>query len=100
MRRLRIFPLEDLLLAQAVPGFVLAFAWTVMYEIYNEDGSYYTTLFQEILASEDLLPYFLVAAVLMAFPVGMVVDTVRHVLGEAWLGLPRLRRGRRAPSSP
>ncbi len=100
MRRLRTFPLEDLLLAQVVPGFLLAIAWTVMYEIYHEDGSYYTTLFQEILGSEDLLPYFLVAAVLMAFPVGMLVDTVRHVLGEVWLGLPRLRRGWRAPSSP
>jgi hypothetical protein len=100
MRRLRTFPLEDLLLAQVVPGFVLAIAWTVMYEIYHEDGSYYSTLFQEILGSEDLLPFFLVAAVLMAFPVGVVVDTVRHVLGEVWLGLPRLRRGSRAPSSP
>ena len=100
MRRLRTFPLEDLLLAQAVPGLVLAIAWTVMYEIYHEDGSYYTTLMQEILASEDLLPYFLVAAGLMALPVGMVVDTVRHVLGEVWLGLPRLRRGKRAPTSP
>ena len=100
MRRLRTFPLEDLLLAQAVPGLVLAIAWTVMYEIYHEDGSYYTTLMQEILASEDLLPYFLLGAGLMAFPVGMVVDTVRHVLGEVWLGLPRLRRGRRAPASP
>jgi len=100
MRRIRTFPLEDLLLAQVVPGFVLAFAWTVMYEIYHEDGSYYTTLLQEILGSEDLLPSFLVAAVLMALPVGVVVDTVRHVLGEVWLGLPRLRRGSRAPSSP
>jgi hypothetical protein len=100
MRRLRTFPLEDLLLAQAVPGFVLAIAWTVMYEIYNEDGSYYTTLMQEILASGDLLPYFLVGAGLIAFPVGMVVDTLRHVLGEVWLGLPHLRRGQRAPASP
>ncbi|HEU5394760.1 MAG TPA: hypothetical protein VFV36_08140 [Candidatus Methylomirabilis sp.] len=100
MRRFRTFPIEDLLLAQAVPGFLLAIGWTVMYEIYNEDGSYYTTLLQEIMGSEDLLPYFLVTAVLMALPVGVVVDTVRHVLGEVWLGLPRLRRGSRAPSSP
>jgi hypothetical protein len=100
MRRLRTFPLEDLLLAQVVPGFLLAVAWTVMYEIYHEDGSYYTTLMQEILGSEDLLPYFLLAAVLMAFPAGIVVDTARHVLGEVWLGLPRLRRGWRAPPSP
>ena len=100
MRRLRTFPLEDLLLAQAMPGFLLAVAWTAMYEIYHEDGSYYTTLFQEILASEDLLPYFLISAVLMAFPVGMVVDAVRHVLGEVWLGLPRIHHARRAPASP
>jgi len=100
MRRLRTFPLEDLLLAQVVPGFLLATAWTVMYEIYHEDGSYYSTLFQEILGSEDLLPYFLISAVLMAVPVGMVVDTVRHILGEVWLGLPRIHPNRRAPSSP
>ncbi len=93
MRRLRPYPLEDLLLTQAVPGFLLAVAWTVMYEIYHEEGSYYTTLMQEILASEGFFPYFLVSAALMAFPVGFVVDCVRHVVGEVWLGLPRLARG-------
>lgn len=97
MRRLRPYPLEDLLLSQAVPGFLLAVAWTVMYEIYHEEGSYYTTLMQEILASEGVFPYFLVSAVLMAFPVGFVVDCVRHVVGEVWLGLPRLANGVRGP---
>jgi hypothetical protein len=49
-----------------------------------------------------LFPYFLISTVPMAFPVGMVVDSVRHVVGEVWLGmprLPRLPRGR-APASP
>ena len=111
MRRLRPFPLEDLLLAQAVPGFLLAVGWTVMYEIYHEEGSYYTTLIQEILGTEGLFPYFLVMAVLMAFPLGLVIDSVRHVVGELWLGLPRLSEGVRpavrdadrrvrAPASP
>lgn len=100
MRRLRPFPTEDLLLTQVIPGFLLAAAWAALYEIYHEDGSYYTTLMQEVLGSEGVFPYFLISAVLMAFPLGMVVDSVRHVLGEVWLGLPRLRRGRRAPASP
>jgi hypothetical protein len=102
MRRLRAFPIEELLLAQLVPGFLLAIAWTVMYEIYHEEGSFYTTVMQEILETEGLFPYVLLLAALMAFPVGMVVDTVRHAVGELWLGLPRLprlRRGR-APASP
>jgi hypothetical protein len=92
MRRLRPFPVEDLLLAQVIPGFLFTVAWTVLYEIYHEDGSYYTTLIQEILGSEGLFPYFLISAVLMAFPVGMLVDSLRHVVGEVWLG--------RAPASP
>jgi hypothetical protein len=102
MRRLRPFPTEDLLLTQAIPGFLFAAAWAVLYEIYHEDGSYYTTLMQEILGGEGLFPYFLISTVLMAFPLGMVVDSVRHVVGEVWLGLPRmprLQRGR-APASP
>jgi len=100
MRRLRVFPVEDLLLSQWIPGFVLAVAWTVMYEVYHEEGSYYTTLMQEILGTEGLFPYFVIMAVLMAFPVGTIVDSVRHVVGELWLGLPRMRRGWRAPASP
>jgi hypothetical protein len=101
MRRLRWFPLEDLLLTQAIPGFLFAVAWAGLYEIYHEDGSYYTTLIQEILGSEGLFPYFLISAVLMAFPVGFVVDSVRHVVGEVWLGLPRLSaKVGRAPASP
>jgi hypothetical protein len=71
-----------------------------MYEIYHEDGAFYTTLMQEILETEGFFPYFLVMAVLMALPVGLVVDSVRHVVGEIWLGLPRIRPGRRAPASP
>jgi len=100
MRRLRSFPVEDLLLTQVVPGFLLAMAWTALYEIYHEEGSYYTTLMQEILGGEGLFPYFLISAVLMAFPVGLVLDSVRHVVGEVWLGLPRIHPGRRAPASP
>ncbi len=100
MRRLRVFPVAEFLLAQLVPGFLLGVGWAVMYEIYHEDGSYYTTLMQEILGSEGLFPYFLILAVLLAFPLGLVIDTVRQTLGEVWLGLPRLRRGRRAPASP
>jgi hypothetical protein len=92
MRRLRPFPVEDLLLVQVIPGFLFTVAWAVLYEIYHEDGSYYTTLIQEILGSEGLFPYFLISAVLMAFPVGMLVDSLRHVVGEVWLG--------RAPASP
>jgi hypothetical protein len=89
MRRLRTFLLDELLLAQATPGFVLCVGWAVMYEIYHEDGSFYTTLMQEILSGDGLFPYFLISAVLMAFPVGMVMDTVREILIERWLTLPR-----------
>ncbi len=89
MRRLRVFAMDELLLAQAVPGFVLCVGWTVMYEIYHEDGSYYTTLMQEILGGDGLFPYFLVSAVLMAFPVGLVMDTVREIVLERWLKAPR-----------
>lgn len=89
MRRPRLFPLEDLLLAQLVPGFLFVIGWTTMYEIYHEDGSYFTTLIQEILGSEGLFPFFLILAILMSFPVGMAVDAVRHVVGEVWLELPR-----------
>jgi hypothetical protein len=100
MRRLRPFPVEDLLLTQVVPGFLLAVGWAAMYEIFHEDGSYYTTLMQEILEEEGLFPYFLLSTVLMAFPVGMVVDSLRYVVGEIWLGVPRTHPGRRAPASP
>jgi hypothetical protein len=100
MRRFRSFLFEDLLLTQAIPGFVLAVAWTVMYEIYHEDGSFYTTLMQEVLESDGFFPYFLIMAVLMAVPVGLVVDSVRHVVGEVWLGIPRIRPGTRDPASP
>jgi hypothetical protein len=93
--------MEDVLLAQLVPGFLFSIGWTTMYEIYHEDGSYFTTLIQEILGSEDLFPYFLILAVLMSFPVGMIVDAIRHVVGEVWLGLPRTPLGgRRAPPFP
>ena len=100
MRRFQSFLFEDLLLTQAIPGFVLAVAWTVLYEIYHEDGSFYTTLMQEILESDGFFPYFLIMAVLLAVPVGLVVDSVRHVVGEVWLGVPRIRPGTRAPASP
>ena len=80
MRRFRAFLLDELLLAQAVPGFVLCAGWAVMYEIYHEDGSYYTTLMQEILGGDGLYTDFLISAVLMAFPVGLVIDAVREVL--------------------
>ncbi len=99
MRRLRPFPVEDFLLAQLVPGFLLAVAWAVMYEVYHDEGSYYTTLMQEILGGEGLIPYFLILAALMAFPVGLVVDSVRQAILEVWLGLPRTHRGRRGPMS-
>lgn len=94
MRPPRTFPLEELLLAQLVPGFLFAMGWTAMYEIYHEEGSYFTTLLQELLGSEGLFPYFLVLTILMSFPVGLVVDSVRHVVGEVWLGLPRTQPGR------
>jgi hypothetical protein len=100
MRGLRTFLLEELLLAQVVPGFLLCAGWSVMYEIYHEDGSYYTTLMQEILGGEGLFPYFLVSALLMAVPVGLAIDTVREVVGERWLGLPRTRMAREVGSSP
>jgi len=100
MRRLRLFPVEDLLLTEFIPGFFFTMAWTAMYEIYHEDGSFYTTLMQEILGEEGLFPYFLLAAVLMAFPVGVVLDSVRHVVGEVWLGLPRRKLPWRATPSP
>ena len=99
MRRLRPCPLEDLLLTQAIPGFFLAIAWTAMYEVYHDEGSYYTTLLQEVLGEEGLFPYFLISAVLMAFPVGAVVDSLRYVIGEIWLGRSHFHSGR-APASP
>jgi hypothetical protein len=86
-RRFRSFPLEDLLLAQLPAGFLLAAGWTVMYEVYHEEGSYYSTLMQEILSTEGLFPYFVVSAILMAVPLGLVLDAVRQVVGEMWLGL-------------
>ncbi len=100
MRRFRTFPLGDLLVAQAIPGFLLCVGWAVMYEIYHEDGSYYTTLMQEILSEEGFFTYFLIAAALMAFPVGMVIDTVREVVGERWLRIPRIRSQGGAGRSP
>ena len=99
MRRPRVFPLEEVLLAQLIPGFLFVIGWTSMYEIYHEDGSYFTTLIQEILGSEGLFPFFLILAVLMSFPVGIVVDAVRHVVGEVWLELPRTASGKRRPSA-
>lgn len=88
IRRLRVYPLEDLLVAQAIPGFLLAVGWAAMYEVYHEEGSYYLSLLQEILGTEDLFPYFLISALLMAFPLGMIVDSIRQMVGEAWLRLP------------
>lgn len=99
MRRPRLFPLEDVLLAQLVPGFLFVIGWTTMYEVYHEEGSYFTTLIQEILGSEGLFPFFLILAVLMSFPVGIAVDAVRHVVGEVWLELPRTASGKRRPST-
>jgi hypothetical protein len=99
MRRPRVFPLEEVLLAQLIPGFLFAMGWTAMYEVYHEEGSYFTTLIQEVLGSEGLFPYFLLLAVLMSFPIGMAVDAVRYVLCEVWPGLPRRRSGRREPPS-
>ena len=89
MRRFRAFLVDELLLAQATPGFLFCAGWAVMYEIYHEDGSFYTTLMQEILGGDGLFPYFLVSAILMAFPVGLVMDTVREVVVECWLKIPR-----------
>ncbi len=82
MRLPRAYPLEDLLVAIFPPGFLLSVLWTVMYEIYNEEGSYYTSLMQEIIGTEGLFPYFVVLAVLMAIPVGMVIDGLCQVLAE------------------
>jgi hypothetical protein len=84
-RRLRPFPLEDLLLVQLPAGFLLAVGWSVMYEVYHDEGSYYTTLMQEILSTEGLFPYFLISALLMAVPLGLLLDTLRHVVDERWL---------------
>jgi len=100
MRRLRAFPVDELLVAQAVPGFVFCAGWAVMYEIYHEDGSFYTTLMQEILGGDGLFPYFLVSAILMAFPVGLVMDTVREIVFERWLKVPRPGGARTAETSP
>lgn len=72
--------LEELVVAQAVPGLLFCAGWSAMYEIYHEDGSYYTTLIQEVVGSEGFFPYFLVAILLMALPVGMVLDAVREIL--------------------
>lgn len=99
MRRLRAFLVDEILFAQAVPGFLLCAGWAVMYEIYHEDGSYYTTLMQEIVGGDGLFPYFIVSALLMAFPVGIAIDSVREVVGERWLRLPRRRAARRTWSS-
>lgn len=98
MRTPRAYPLEDLLVAIFPPGFLLAVLWTVMYEIYSEEGSFYTSLMQEIVGTEGLFPYFVVLAVLMAVPVGMVIDGLRQVLSEGRL-LRRMpdRRGAGIP---
>jgi hypothetical protein len=100
MRRLRAFFVDEVLLAQAVPGFVFCAGWAVMYEIYHEDGSFYTTLMQEILGGEGLFPYFLASAILMAFPVGLVMDAVREIVFERWLKVPRPKAARAAKPSP
>jgi hypothetical protein len=99
MRRRGAFPLEEILLAQWAPGFVFGLGWTAMYEIYHEEGSYFTTLLQEILGAEGMFPYFLLLVVLLSFPVGMIVDALRHVAGEIWLGLPRGRKGKEAAAA-
>jgi hypothetical protein len=100
MRRLRAFSLVDIVITQALPGFFFCAGWAAMYEIYHEDGSYYSTLMQEILSGEGLFPYFVVAAVLMAFPVGMIIDSLREVVGEGWLRIPRTHPRERARRSP
>ena len=100
MRRLHAFSLVDIVITQALPGFLFCAGWAVMYEIYHEDGSYYSTLMQEILSGEGLFPYFVVAAVLMAFPVGMIIDSLREVVGEGWLRIPRIHPRERARRSP
>ena len=100
MRRLRAFSLVDIVITQAFPGFLFCAGWAAMYEIYHEDGSYYSTLVQEILSGEGLFPYFVVAAVLMAFPVGMIIDSLREVVGEGWLRIPRTHPRERVRRSP
>jgi len=79
--------IEDLLVAYAIPGFLFCAGWTVMYEVYHEDGSYYSTLLQEILNEEGFFPLFLLSAMLMSLPVGFVVDAIRGMLDN--LGLLR-----------
>jgi hypothetical protein len=88
--------LEELLIAYAIPGFLFCVGWTVMYEIYHEDGSFYTTLLQEILGEEGFFPLFLISAILMAFPVGLILDALRGLLDTLGLlrttGVPPERR--------
>jgi hypothetical protein len=100
MGRSRAFSLVDIVIVQALPGFLFCTGWAVMYEIYHEDGSYFSTLMQEILSGEGLFPYFVVAAALMAFPVGMIIDSLREVVGERWLRIPRMLPWERARRSP
>ena len=100
MRQLRAFSLVDIVIVQALPGFLFCTGWAAMYEIYHEDGSYYSTLMQEILSGEGLFPYFVIAAALMAFPVGMIIDSLREVVGERWLRIPRILPQERARRSP
>ena len=82
MRPSRAYPLEDLLVTVFPSGFLMSVIWTVMYEIPNEDGSIYTSLLDEIIGTEGLFPSFVVLAVLMAIPVGLVIDGLRQVLAE------------------
>ncbi len=79
--------IEDLLVAYAIPGFLFCAGWTVMYEVYHEDGSYYSTLLQEILNEEGFFPLFIFSAMLMSLPVGFVLDAIRGILDN--LGLLR-----------
>ena len=81
MSRPRAYPLEDLLVTVFPAGFLMSVIWTVMYEIPNEDGSF-TSLLDEIIGTEGLFPSFVVLAVLMAIPVGLVIDGLRQVLAE------------------
>jgi hypothetical protein len=90
MQRFRGLWIEELIVAQAVPGFLFCAGWTAMYEIYHEEGSFYTTLIQEILGSEGFFPYFIAASLLMALPVGMIIDAVREVLVGRWVVSPPL----------
>jgi hypothetical protein len=100
MRVPHAYPLEDLLVAVFPPGFLLSVLWTVMYEIYNEEGSFYSSLMQEIIGTEGLFPYFVVLAILMAVPVGMVIDGLRQMLGERRLLQRMADRSRDSVSSP